>query len=60
MPIVTEKEAHERLTHYFHFVLKSLPKGHSVVWESCWMCQKAAYAVVTLSDKQQVSEEASV
>jgi hypothetical protein len=54
MPVVTPTEIHDRVTHFFHEVLKSAPAGHSPVMESCWLCQATTYAVLTTPAKQEV------
>ena len=56
MPVVTATEVHDRVTHFFHEVLspKERPAGHSIVMETCWVCQATTYAVLTSTHQQEV------
>lgn len=50
MPTVAEAE--ERVSNFFHVVLRSLPAGHSIDQQNCWACRSAAEAVLTPISKQ--------
>jgi len=51
MPVVAKQEISDRIENYFHGVLKDVP-GHGPLFEHCWACKAAIYAVQTAPKQQ--------